>query len=264
MSAQYEVYAAKYAHADKLGKSSCFLLNDDHQTIVRMDFFVWVVRSAEKTIVFDMGFDESAARSRGKTWDRSPREALSVLGVDTNDVEDVVISHMHWDHAGNFQDYPNAKFHIQDAEMAFCTGRSMCHPSLRWPFEKDHVKEAVDKLFDGRLIFHNGDAEIADGISLHLVGGHSRGLQIMRVSTARGNLVLASDALHFWDNMLFQSPFPVFADHEKVAEGWQTCRALADSIDQIIPGHDPAVLRRFPAVKGVSGIVRVDLPPVAT
>ena len=108
---------------------------------------------------------------------------------------------MHYDHAGNNDLFPNATFHLQDREMAFCTGRCMCHRDLRRSFEADDVTR------DGRApvpatgcSFHDGTGEIAPGITVHHVGGHTNGLQVMRVKTQRGWVVLASDASHFYAN----------------------------------------------------------------
>ena len=110
--------------------------------------------------------------------------------------------------------------------------------------------------------FHDGTAEIAQGITLHLIGGHSGGLQVVRVHTARGWVVLASDATHFWANIRTRSPFPIVVDMARMLEGYDIVESLADGPDHIIPGHDPLVLSRFPSVPGMRDVVRLDLPPV--
>src|SRR4249919_1583768 len=90
-----------------------------------LDYYVWVIKTAERTIVVDTGFDAVAAAGRGRTLIRPVEAGLAAIGVDTREVLDVVITHMHYDHAGNVALFPRARFHLQDAEMAFCTGRSM-------------------------------------------------------------------------------------------------------------------------------------------
>ena len=119
-------------------------------------------------------------------------------------------------------------------------------------------------LFAGRLSFHAGDAEIAPGVTLHLVGGHSGGLQIVRVSTARGWVVLAGDAVHLWSNLHDRNPFPVIVDMRQVFEGYDLVERLADSPDHVIPGHDPLILKRFPALADDPDTVRLDLEPEPT
>ena len=102
----------------------------------------------------------------------------------------------------------------------------------------------------------NGDAELAPGVSVHLIGGHTMGLQVVRVATRRGWVVLASDASHFYANMEESRPFPIVFSVADMVEGYGRLRALAESPAHIIPGHDPLVLERYPAPsKALEGVV---------
>src|SRR5260370_803170 len=105
-----------------------------------------------------------------------------------------IVTQMHSDHAGNFDLLANATYHIQEREMAYCTGRCMCHPALRNSFEADDVAAMVRRVFAGRVRFHDGVGEIAPGLSVHAIGGHTMGLQSVRGMTRRGFAVLAADA----------------------------------------------------------------------
>ncbi|MDE2335379.1 MAG: N-acyl homoserine lactonase family protein [Rhodospirillales bacterium] len=258
----YEITALRYATMAARTQGDNFLYPDDHAAPMPIDYYIWVVRGEGRTIVLDIGFDEAGAKARGRTWIASPLDLLRGIGVDPAAVEDVVISHMHWDHAGNLLGFPRARFHLQEAEMAYCTGRCMCHEPLRRPFEIEYVTQAVRHVYAERVAFHRGEAEIAPGITLHLVGGHSGGLQIMRVPTARGWVVLASDAAHYWANIRKRNPFVLLHNLEAMLEGFVTCERLADGPDHIIPGHDPLVMQRFPGVAGNPNAVRLDLPPI--
>ena len=115
----------------------------------------------------------------------------------------------------------------------------------------------------GRVRFHDGSAAIAPGVTLHLIGGHTDGLQVVRVPTERGWVVLASDTSHLWANIRERNPFPIVADVTPMLEGYRLVESLADGPDHIIPGHDPLVRTRFPALPGHPDIVRVDVPPVS-
>jgi len=263
MAAIYEIFALRYAHMADRMRWSNFLFPDDHAATMPLDFYLWAVRGEGRVIVLDTGFDEPSAARRNRTWLRSPMDALQGIGIDPAEVDDVVLSHMHWDHAGNWDAFSRARFHLQDAEMAFCTGRCMCHEPMRRAFDVEHVTTAVRFVYKDRVTFHDGTADIAPGITVHLVGGHSGGLQVMRVPTARGAVVLASDAVHFWANIRTRNPFPLLHNVANVFEGWVTCEALADGPDHIIPGHDPEVLRRFPRVPGQDDTVRLDLAPLS-
>lgn len=258
----YEIYALRYATHQQRTARENFLFPDVHDAPMPIDYYVWAIRGGGRTLVLDTGFELEAGKRRGRELLRPPTEVLAKLGIDARQVEDVIISHMHYDHAGNFDAYPKARFHIQDAEMQYCTGRCMCHEILRMPMEVNDVIAAVRHLYAGRMEFHNGTEEIAPGITVHLVGGHSGGLQVVRVPTARGWVVLAADATHFWANIRKRSPFPVLADLTRMMEGYRIVEQLADGPDHIIPGHDPLVLKRFPALPGEPDIVRLDLPPV--
>jgi glyoxylase-like metal-dependent hydrolase (beta-lactamase superfamily II) len=135
---------------------------------------------------------------------------------------------------------------------------------LRGPFEEEDVVAIVRKLFAGRVAFPDGADEMAPGLSVHHVGGHSKGLQIVRVSTRRGWMVLAADASHFYANMKEGRAFPILHSHEDTLAGFDTMRRLASHPSAIIPGHDPLVLARYPAAApGLEGIaVRLDADPI--
>ena len=114
-----------------------------------LDYAVWVIQEGARAVVVDTGFDAAAAATRGRTDIFCPvAEGLAAIGVDPATVLDVVITHMHYDHAGNVGLFPRARFHVQDAEMAYCTGRAMTHPHLAAPFDGDNVVAVVRRIFD--------------------------------------------------------------------------------------------------------------------
>ncbi len=242
----WQVYALRYAHHDRMAREN-FIGGDPHDGPMPLDYFIWAVVSRERVFVVDTGFDEAAAGRRQRKLLHSPGEGLKAIGIDPAKVEDVVITHMHYDHCGNSALFPSARYHMQDREMAFCTGRYMTHEGMRFPFDEDEVVAMVRRVYAGRVVFHDGDEEIAPGVSLHRVGGHSMGLQMVRVHTRRGFVVLASDASHFYAHMEQGRCFPVIYNMAEVLEGHRRAYALASSRDHVIPGHDPLVLARYPA-----------------
>jgi glyoxylase-like metal-dependent hydrolase (beta-lactamase superfamily II) len=261
MNERHEILAIRYGHLDRTATHN-FLGGDPHDGPMPLAYFVWLIRGGGRTFLLDTGFDAATGVARGRRLVRSVEEGLSAVGVSPAEVRDVIISHMHYDHAGNHDLFPNARYHLQDAEMAYCTGRAMCHGALRGAYGAADIQAMVGRLFADRVVFHDGQAELAPGLTLHRVGGHTRGLQVVRVYTARGWVVLASDALHFYANWLERRPFPIVDDVSAYLEAFRTIEALADSPDHVIPGHDPLVLERYPlADPGVEAIVRLDLPP---
>ena len=121
----------------------------------------------------------------------------------------------------------------------------MKHKSISKIYEVEDVVVAVRNLFSGRLFLHKGMAEIAPGITIHSVGGHTPGSQVVRVATKRGYVVLASDAAHLWANIRLRSPLPILDDLAKALDAFNEIENLADSPDHIIPGHDPQVATCF-------------------
>jgi glyoxylase-like metal-dependent hydrolase (beta-lactamase superfamily II) len=258
----YEILALRYGIFDGRMQFQNYVIPDDHAAPDPLDFFVFAIRGGGRTIVMDTGFTAASAKRRGRELLCTPAEALRNAGIDTATVKDVVLTHMHWDHAGGMEYFPSATFHMQAEEMAFCTGPCMCQPFLRRPFDVEDVQSAIRALYADRMRVYQGDAEIAPGITMHLIGGHSGGIQSIRVPTKRGWVVLAGDAAHLWGNIRKRMPFPVVVDVARMLRGFETLERLADGPDHIIPGHDPLILKRFPPLDGNQEIVRVDLPPI--
>jgi glyoxylase-like metal-dependent hydrolase (beta-lactamase superfamily II) len=260
----WEVYAIRYGRHERTAQTNFLLPVPDAHEAMPLDYFIWLLRAPDgQEIVVDTGFDEETAAGRGRTISRNVRDSLKAMGTDAAKVSDVIITHLHYDHAGSLGMFPGAKFHLQEREMHFATGRHMCVHAIRLPFEAAHVVAMVKALYADRVVFHDGDGEVAAGVSVHRVGGHSDGLQVVRVQTARGPVVLASDAMHFYANALSGNPFPIIFDLGAMAAGWRAAKKLAGGDDgRVIPGHDPDVRRRFPEVPGQGGeVVALHLSP---
>ena len=261
-STTYEIFAIKYGQ--RVGtRGGMLVYGDPHDTPMAMNYYVWAIRNAERAVVVDVGYGREEGEKRGRTFLRCPTEGLRQIGIDPDSVEDVIITHMHYDHAGNLALFPRARFHIQDAEMGYVTGRAMTHPILRHSFAEDDVVDMVRLLYRDRVVFHRGEAEIAPGIRVHHIGGHTRGLQCVVVDTARGPVVLASDCAHYYENVEQETPFAVLENMYLMLEGFRTLKALAPTLDHVVPGHDPAVFERYPAVSPeLDGVAaRLDVAP---
>ena len=260
----HRVYAVKYAERDAR-RPEHFLGGDPHDVAMPMDYFVWAIVGPDATWVVDTGFEEADASRRGRRLLRSASEALASVGVRASEVSDVILTHLHYDHAGGLGQFPAARFHVQDREMAFATGRHMTRSALRHSFTGDHVAHLVRAVYDDRVVFHAGDRELAPGLSVHLIGGHTDGLQVVRVRVEEGWLVLASDATHYYENMEAGRPFPIVFDVGAMLEGHETIRRLASTPEAVVPGHDPLVLARYPpAASRLEGIaVRLDQGRIA-
>jgi glyoxylase-like metal-dependent hydrolase (beta-lactamase superfamily II) len=203
------------------------------------------------------------AAKRKRDFLRTPAQGLALLGVDAATTRDVIITHLHYDHVGTFGDFAQAQFHLQDDEMCYATGRHMRHGRFNHGYEAEDVAGMVRLVFKDRVTFHKGTSELAPGVTLHHIGGHTAGLQCVRIMTQRGRVVLASDASHYYEHMETGRCFPTIFHVGDTLEGYSTLQRLAESRQHIIPGHDPLVMQRYaapsPALEGI--VVRLDVAP---
>jgi glyoxylase-like metal-dependent hydrolase (beta-lactamase superfamily II) len=259
----YQVYAIKYAQLARRASEN-FIDGDPHDTAdMPLNYYVWAIVGHGRTIVVDTGFGAAVGKKRGRTITHPVEEGLRAIGVEPQNVQDVVITHMHYDHCGNDEAFANARYHLQDHEMDYATGRCMCHREISKAFEADDVARMVHRVFAGRVQFHAGTDEIAPGVTVHHIGGHTKGLQAVRVNTDRGAVVLASDATHFYAHIEQNRAFPILYNLGDLLEGYKTLRRLATSNNHVIPGHDPLVMTRYPAANSQTEgwAARVDLEP---
>src|SRR5205085_333385 len=206
--------------------SENFIGGDAHDTLQPLDYFVWAIVGSGGPFIVDTGFDEAMGQKRKRKMLKPVGEGLKTIGISPDHVKNVIVSHLHYDHTGNYELFPKARYHLQDIELVYATGRDMCHAHLRVPFEVDDVVAMVRKVFAGRVTFHEGVDEIAPGITVHHVGGHSRGLQCVRVRTRRGPVVLASDASHLYAHFQEQRIFPITYNIAEVLDGYETLKKL--------------------------------------
>jgi glyoxylase-like metal-dependent hydrolase (beta-lactamase superfamily II) len=262
MSETYEILALRYARVTDRTRLSSFMFPDDHASPHTIDFFVWVIRNANRTILLDTGFDRVEAKLRGRSVEFEPVEALQRIGISAEQIETVILSHLHFDHAGTLDHFPNARFHVQASEMAYATGPCMCEPTISDTYRVDHVCSLVKKVFSGRVQFHDGDGEVAPGITLHRAAGHTMGMQCVRVLTESGYVVLASDASHYYENFEMRKPFSITVDVPETLRSYTLLERLATSRKHVVPGHDPLVLERYPAWKPQTQdlVHRLDVP----
>ena len=265
----YEVHAIKYAHLPRKAWE-VQITPDPHDADFPMDYFIWVAIPLDesgnraiggKPVVIDTGFNAQIGKKRGREVKTNPADLLGHLDIDAKAVEDVVITHLHYDHVGNWDRFPKARFHLQDKEMQFATGRHMCQDPFRHAFEVEDIVGMVRAVYGKRVVFHDGDEEIQPGLSVHLIGGHTMGIQSVRVMTRNGWLVLASDASHYYWGIRDRKLFSIVFSVADMLAGYDKLQKLADGhIDMVIPGHDAEVMKRFPVSKpGLEGIsVRLD------
>ena len=214
-------------------------------------YYIWLAVSPEHTVVVDAGIRAERAREVSGLDYVEPGRLLTGFGVDPKAVEHVVLTHLHYDHCGTVGAFPRARFVVQESELDYWTGPwAKRIERERWLLDE----VAVERLRAGRVDLVDGDAEVVPGLSVHLVGGHTAGMQGGRVETASGPVVLAADASHFHENIEDDRPAPLLHSTTGVYGAFDRVKELAGP-GLVVPGHDPEVLARYPPV--ADRIVRI-------
>lgn len=261
----YEVYALRYGARSDWSRGKSYLNDSNPNAADSIEYFLWIIRNPERTIVVDTGFDADTAERYGRKPFDDPTVLLDKFGVRASEVETVIVTHMHFDHVGALPPYTKARFHLQQADIAYATGPSMKYEFLRFPYDRVHVAQMLAHVYSGRAVFRDGDGEIAPGVSVHRIDGHAIGLQAVRVNTARGWVALASDSAAYIEQFADYRVSPAVVDARAMLQGYDRLRELASSEDHIITGHDPITSLIYPKVAGVDApAFRLDAAPSQT
>lgn len=246
---RYEVHALRFAHRDAHRQDHFFETVEDPMGPMSVNYYIWLARSANDIVVIDAGYtpETSARRARtdGRTYLQSPLETLQQLGVELADVGTLSLSHLHYDHTGFLGSFTDARIVLQERELAFWCGRDARRPHFANLCARDDVAELVRRNLAGAVRLVDGDAEIAPGISVHRVGGHTPGIQVVRVPTEDGWVVVASDASHFTANFEQRRPYAIVHTLPLMYDAFDRLDELATHPEFVIPGHDPTVMERF-------------------
>jgi glyoxylase-like metal-dependent hydrolase (beta-lactamase superfamily II) len=241
-----EVYAIRYA-AREAQAVEHFYRNPPCEGDMPMAYYIWLVKTPHGSIVLDTGYSRAKAEQMGRTFVAEPLETVRELGVELSDVSHLVLSHLHFDHTGRIGEFTDTNIVIQRREMEFWLGPQVHlgeYPALCDP---DDLAALVRANVEGRVRWVDGAAELLPGVTVHLVGGHTPGSQVVRVETAAGPVVLAADASHFYANYEQHSPYAIAHTLPLMYEAFSTMHELASPGDIVVPGHDPLVMERFPA-----------------
>jgi glyoxylase-like metal-dependent hydrolase (beta-lactamase superfamily II) len=253
---QYEVYAIRYAALPDFPVAE-LVQGADPTRKLDIAMMVWLIKGNGRNILLDSGFYRDHFFREWKVNDFvKTSDAIGKLGLKPEDITDLIISHMHWDHADGMDLFPNARIWIQKDELQYYAGEAWQSQDAHGGIDPDDVLALVKLNTQGHVSLVNGDAqEIIPGITCYTGGKHTYASQYVGVNTAAGTVVLASDNMYLYENLEKHVPIAATLDAASNLRAQDRMKQLAARPNLIIPGHDPAVLTRFP--NPAPGVARI-------
>ena len=227
----------------------------------RMDIamMVWVLKGNNgRVALVDSGFHRDQYFRQFSVRDFvKPSEAIAPLGLKPEDVTDIFLTHMHWDHAGGSDLFPLARVWIQKDEYDYYTSDAWQSARTHGGIDADDVLEIVKRNTQGRVSFVRGDDETSlSGIGFGVGGKHTWQSQFVTVQLRERVAVLASDNMYLYENLDTHTPIAQTLDAASNLRAQDRMKSLASDPRLVVPGHDPAVFTRFPRV--AERIVRIE------
>ena len=246
----YEIFALKYAGPfDR--KLAMIMFNTGWSEDIAINYYIWAIRSKDgETTLVDTGTGSTLAKERGFKGFVPPEQMVARLGIKPEQVTKVVITHMHFDHVGGMENfpqlYPQAKFYVQKNEFDFWVNNPIAKRApfkgLRWDLGN---KGLADLFGSPRLVVVDGDMVIRPGMELLLTPGHTPALQGVLVNTAKGPAVVASDSAHIARSYKDDVPSGLIVDMVVWLKSYDKLRSKAP-LANLFPGHDTLMLTNYP------------------
>ncbi len=242
----YEVYAVRYATIAGFPTRGLIAGADSsrHTDIAMM---VWLLRGSDgRNVLVDAGFYRDKFVQRWKPRDfLTPSEALAKLGLKPEDVTDIIVSHIHWDHVDGADLFPKARIWMQRDEFTHHTDSTGAVKDRA--IDPDDAMMIAKLARDGRVELVPGDSsEILPGIVVFTGGKHTFASEYATVRTPHGTVVVASDNVYLYENLDRRLPIAQTLDRASNLAAQERMLRLASDRRLIVPGHDPEVFERFP------------------
>jgi len=255
---KYEIYAVRYATLANFPMSS-LVAGADRSRRLDIAMMIWVLKGQDgRVAIVDSGFHRDQYFKQFTVRDFiKPSEAIAPLGLKPEDVTDLLITHMHWDHAGGMDLFPAARVWIQKDEYDYYTSDAWQARATHGGIDADDVVEIVRRNTLGKVSFVRGDDDTSlSGITFGIGGKHTWQSQFVAVQTRAHTVVLASDNMYLYENLDTHTPISQTLDAASNLRTQDRMKSIASEPRLLVPGHDPAVFARFPRVS--DRIVRIE------
>ena len=214
-------------------------------TPIDIPIIAWYIEGRGHRILVDTGGHDPAREGLHQPYQREPGQdpiaRLSALGVRPEDIDILILTHLHWDHASNIHLFPKARVIVQREELRFAAAPL---PFLRWPYQTLPPFSSSSERFEAI----DGDAKIVEGVSVHLTPGHTPGLQGVAVRASGATYFIASDNVPLSESWNAKEKYgiPHWPNglHVDLEAYFKSLRRTEDLGDIILPSHDRSVLER--------------------
>ena len=254
----YEVYAISYGIIPDFSVAG-LVAGADRSRKLDIQMMVWLLKGSNgANILVDSGFYRDKFFKQWKVRDFiKPSEAISKVGLKPDDITDLIITHMHWDHADGMDLFPKARVWIQQDEYTYYTGEAWQTGGSHGGIDPEDVTALVKINVEGRVRMVKGDdQEAIAGIRFYTGGRHTYASQYVGVNTKARTAVIASDNCYLYENLDKHAPIAQTREAGANLKAQDRMKQLASSPRLIVPGHDPAVFTRFPAPG--NGVARIE------
>jgi glyoxylase-like metal-dependent hydrolase (beta-lactamase superfamily II) len=244
---KYEIYAIRYATLPDFAVED-LVAGAEPGRKLDIAMMIWLVQGNGRNILVDSGFYHERFFKDWQVKDfTKPSDALKRVGLKPEDITDVIITHMHWDHADGMDLFPNARIWIQKDELEYYAGEAWQSKETHGGIDEEDVLTLVKLNTQGRVGLVNGDAqEVIPGVTCYTGGKHTYQSQYVGVQTGVGTVVLASDNMYLYENLERHAAIATTVDAASNLRAQDRMKLIAARPGFIVPGHDPAVFAKFP------------------
>lgn len=217
------------------------------------------IGGAQKKIVVDTGPPDLEHSLKyhpySKSKPRKPEQEmdaqLAKAGVKAEEIEIVLLTHLHWDHVGDVAKFPNSVFIVSQEELRFALNPPPC---LYLPYEALQLgmEPKYLKVIDRMKTVEMKEKEIVEGVKLIPLPGHTPGSMGVLVETERGRYVIAGDAVPKYGNLKGDPdnrlPYLMTGIYTDMVAMWKSFELVDELVkhdfSRVIPGHDPLVFQK--------------------